>query len=69
MRPCISDLFPQAAITAMVHESGAPRYDDGHTDCYYAGLLLAALPHLTPEVIAEAVAFTTLPTQPEDGNA
>jgi hypothetical protein len=46
MAPCASDLFPQAALDAMVAESGTPRHDDGHTDCYYAGLLLAALPHL-----------------------
>lgn len=43
MKPCASERFPQAALNAMIRESGAPQHDDGHTDCYYAGLLLAAL--------------------------
>lgn len=52
---CASERVPRAAIDAMVRESGAPRHDDGHTDCYYAGLLLAALPHLATDGIAEHV--------------
>jgi len=50
---CAADLFPRAALDAMVAESGAPTHDDGHTHCYYAGLLLAALPHLITDDMVE----------------
>jgi hypothetical protein len=46
---CISDRFPRAALDAMIHAARSPGHDDGHTDCYYAGLLAAALPHLLTE--------------------
>lgn len=54
---CIADRFPRAAIDAMMQEAARPVHDDGHTDCYYAGLLAAALPHLvTEETVEDALA-------------
>jgi hypothetical protein len=50
---CISDRFPRAALDAMVHAARSPSHDDGHTDCYYAGLLAAALPHLVTDEMVE----------------
>lgn len=43
---CVSALVPQAAIDAAVLAGSKPVHDDGHTDCFYAGILLAAWPHL-----------------------
>jgi hypothetical protein len=43
---CAADLVPQAAIDAAVLAASKPVHDDGHTDCFYAGILLAAWPHL-----------------------
>jgi hypothetical protein len=40
---CIAERYPPEVITAMVAMSARPVHDDGHTDCYYAGLLDAAL--------------------------
>jgi hypothetical protein len=45
---CVAALVPQAAIDAAVLAASKPIHDDGHTDCYYAGILLAAWPHLAP---------------------
>jgi hypothetical protein len=50
---CAADRFPQAALDAMVRMSARPVHDDGHTDCYYAGLLIAALPHLVTDEMVE----------------
>lgn len=33
----------------MIAAAAEPIHDDGHTDCYYAGLLIAALPYVSPE--------------------
>lgn len=43
---CAVHDFPQVAIDAMVAAAAKPAHDDGHTDCYYAGLLVAAWPHV-----------------------
>lgn len=40
---CAADRVPQRVIDAMIKEAARSTYDDGHTDCYYAGLLLVAL--------------------------
>jgi hypothetical protein len=45
-KSCAAELVPQAAIDAAVLAASKPVHDDGHTDCFYAGILLAAWPHL-----------------------
>ncbi|PTL55736.1 hypothetical protein [Paraconexibacter algicola] len=42
-RRCKADRFPPQVIDAMVRYAAEPVDDDGHTDCYYAGMLDAAL--------------------------
>jgi hypothetical protein len=50
MDTCANDSLdpwvPAPAVDAMADAGANPVFDDGHTDCYYAGLLRAALPHL-----------------------
>lgn len=43
---CVADRVPQGAIDAAVRAAANPTHDDGHADCFYAGILLAAWPHL-----------------------
>jgi hypothetical protein len=37
---------PAGAVEAMSTAGANPTFDDGHTDCYYAGILRAAIPHM-----------------------
>src|SRR3954466_9461315 len=48
---CAAELVPQAAIDAAVLAASKPVHDDGHTDCFYAGILLAAWPHLQRDAV------------------
>ena len=50
METCANDSLdpwiPADAVEAMALAAATPVHDDGHTDCYYAGLLRAAIPAL-----------------------
>lgn len=40
--PCAADRVPRRVIDAIAREHARPTYDDGHTDCFFAGLFLVA---------------------------
>lgn len=41
-RSCAADRVPRRVIDAISREHNSSTHDDGHTDCFYAGLFLAA---------------------------